>query len=396
MPGDENCADQHTKLLLVTYGLFLAGFFFIPQRSPQYLVYYFMVLLPFLPLAWRYRQAYGKNIFALTALTYIGYLTLSALWSTPFSAECIGFITARGLLTASFLLVTAHLAWQCPAAFTRVLKAATLSAAVFGIVSIVIYYTNHPSLVNRLVSFAQIDNPNTMGVVYGLFTLLAVNFASSTTFRKGRTLNLWWVIVAVLFIIVLLTNSRNALIACLAGILVMSILLRSVRILLFGILAVLVLTLWLHPTLANRLEHGGISYRLAIWSSALKQIEAAPIFGHGLCTNMALPALNQVFTHPHSVYLVTLWHGGLIGLLLLAATFVMAFKQGIIRLRKNRDTLYVGLLVFMVISIIVDFGNVITRPREPWLYFWLPLALTLGTALRNENHDSQPSAGKHK
>lgn len=377
--GDATIAKTGT--LSITYGLFLIGFFFIPERSLQYLFYYLAVLLPFLPVAWRHRQKLLHGHLVLVALGYIAYLTLSMLWSDPLTWRCAGFMLARGLLTASFLLITACLLWRHPDTFHTLLKVVTVCAALFGLISIVIFYSSHPFPTSRMVSFAQIDNPNTMGVVTGLFALLAVNFVLAAESVKVRLL--YSAAAIILLSVVLLTQSRNAFLATSVGLLALFSRRHGQRSLVIGVLLLaLLIALFITP-LAQRFGEGSATIRTGIWASTLAQIAAAPLFGHGQCSGMQLPSSGLVFTQPHSVYLATAWHGGLIGLLLLLSVLIAAFRQALNWRKQHHESLYLALVVYMAVAISVDFGSIITRPREAWLYFWLPVALTAGVALRS-------------
>jgi O-antigen ligase len=381
-------SDPVARTLIVTYGLFLSGYFFLPQRGSLYLFYYFAVLLPFLPVAWRNRQVLLSSRLVVAALILTGYLTGSALWSATFTPACLGFLLACSLLTVSFMLVTTYLSWQLPAAFHTLLQTVTLSAAFFGLVSIVVFYSKNPFPAARMVSFAQIDNANTMGVVYGLFTLLAVHFFLSATVLRERVV--FAAAAGLLISVVMLTQSRNAFLGSVAGLLALASPRHGYRSLLVGVLLLAMLAALYNTPLAQRFigEDVSMTLRLGIWKSALTQISQAPLLGHGQCSAMQLPAGKAMFSHPHSVYLATTWYGGLTGLVLLIWVLLAAVRQTLAWRKQHHNTLYLALLIFTTATISVDFSSILTRPREPWLYFWLPLALSAGLSLRHRTTNS--------
>ena len=69
-----------------------------------------------------------------------------------------------------------------------------------------------------------------------------------------------------------------------------------------------------------------LSGRDAIWSAALAYIDQSPLFGHGIEANaVALTRFGGFYT-AHSMYLTMLAYGGVIGLALLAACFLVALR----------------------------------------------------------------------
>jgi O-antigen ligase len=387
-------SDPAGRTLIATYGLFLSGYFFLPERSPLYLFYYLAVLLPFLPAAWSNRQDLLRSRLVVAALSLIAYLMGSALWSPTLTPGCLGFVAARGLLTASFLLVTVYLASRFPAAFHTLLKAVTLCAAFFGLVSMVIFYQKNAFPASRLVSFAQIDNSNTMGVVYGLFALLAMHFLLSAVSVGERSVLV--LAAVVLLAVVVLTQSKNAFVATVTGLLALTSWRHGYRNLLVGMLLLAMLAALYGTPLAQRFmtdQDLSMGLRLEMWGAALGQISAAPLLGHGQCSTMQLPGGTMTFSHPHSIYLATAWYGGLLGLLLLVWVLVLAFRQALAWRKNYHHTLFLALLIYASIAISVDFDSLVTRPREPWLYFWLPLALLAGMTLRTPGAAPGPDGG---
>jgi len=380
MAGYSDTTPLKIRLLYIAFGLFLIGYFVIPERSPQYLFYYLAVIpLSLSSLRSRPRALPGDRLLLL-ALVYIFYMVLSLLWSEALTWQCTGFMVARGLLSASFLLTTVFLFRRNPDTFLTLLKVVTLGVALSAIVSALLYYRNYPFPTSRMVSFAQIDNPNTLGAVTGLFALLAVNFALRAPTVTTRLL--YTAAASVLVGVVLLTQSRNAVLATGIGILALFTCRHERRqLIVTALLLVLLGGLYFTP-LVHRFGETGTPIRLEIWAEALAQIRTAPLFGHGQCTAMHLPTSTLVYTHPHNVYLASAWYGGLPGLLLLLAVLIGALKQALAWRGRYQDALYLALLLYTAAAISVDFGSVITRPREPWLYFWLPLSLAIGAGLR--------------
>jgi O-antigen ligase len=256
----------------------------------------------------------------------------------------------------------------------------------------VIFYQKNAFPASRLVSFAQIDNSNTMGVVYGLFALLAMHFLLSAVSVGERSVLV--LAAVVLLAVVVLTQSKNAFVATVTGLLALTSWRHGYRNLLVGMLLLAMLAALCGTPLAQRFmtdQDLSIGLRLEMWGAALAQISQAPLLGHGQCSTMQLPAGTTTFSHPHSIYLATAWYGGLVGLLLLVWVLVLAFRQALAWRKNYHHTLFLALLIYASLAISVDFDGIITRPREPWLYFWLPLALLAGMTLRTPKAAPHPA-----
>jgi O-antigen ligase len=200
----------------------------------------------------------------------------------------------------------------------------------------------------------------------------------------------------VLLAVVVLTQSKNAFVATVTGLLALTSRRHGYRNLLVGTLLLAMLAALYGTPLAQRFMSDrdlSTGLRLEMWGAALGQISAAPLLGHGQCSTMQLPAGTTTFSHPHSVYLATAWYGGLVGLLLLVWVLVLAFRQALAWRKNYHHTLFLALLIYASLAISVDFDGIITRPREPWLYFWLPLALLAGMTLRTPKAAPHPAGG---
>jgi hypothetical protein len=53
----------------------------------------------------------------------------------------------------------------------------------------------------------------------------------------------------------------------------------------------------------------------------------------------------------------------------------LAARCAVGRDRASGHWFYSALLVYAVLCAVPDLDRLLTRPKEPWLFFWLPLAL---------------------
>ena len=123
----------------------------------------------------------------------------------------------------------------------------------------------------------------------------------------------------------------------------------------------------------------GFSERLRIWQLVLYQWLDAPVFGNGYQSEFLLTPSGDkdVANWAHNALLATLRDGGVAGLILHLLVLATATRAAWQLARKHGDPIYLILIVFGFICMTTDTDLLITRPRELWIIFWLPLAMIL-------------------
>lgn len=134
----------------------------------------------------------------------------------------------------------------------------------------------------------------------------------------------------------------------------------------------------------------GLTYRDVVWLGHLERLESRWdwLFGYGLngpVGQVVLPN-KQIAIHPHSIYVETLYLGGVFGLvlllLLLGSAMYCLFNRKVQLAGKN----FLGaVLVGGAVAMVFDFSNAYGAPSLIWLWLWLPLALLLAAALRSKS-----------
>ena len=133
----------------------------------------------------------------------------------------------------------------------------------------------------------------------------------------------------------------------------------------------------------------GMPYRPEIWLALLQQALERPLFGAGYLVPTEVQIGERSFPHAHSAFLATLRDGGVVGLALLLGMLAMAVRCAVRRDRRDDHWLYSALLVYAMLCAVPDLDRLLTRPKEPWLFFWLPLAMlaTRRCSDRGKQHD---------
>lgn len=146
-------------------------------------------------------------------------------------------------------------------------------------------------------------------------------------------------------------------------------------------------TLW-NPEAVLR---GGLTYRDYIWAQHLANMQGGNewLFGKGLAALVGFVKLpnGQLAIHPHSIYVETLYVGGLVGLLLFVLVLGAALRC---LLRRQTDfpgkSLLGAMLVGGCLGMIFDFNGLFDTPNLVWLWLWLPLGLLLAGMLGAFQH----------
>lgn len=370
------------------YLLFVSGFFFIPSSKWHNNLYYALVLLPALlqitAIPWRNLWQSSVYRFSILLLTYLG---LSFLWSEHWTLDGLRDQIMHWIYVVIFLSLTIHLLQVHKTFLVRLYQWLATSAAITGVIAILLFYWDHAFPTERLSHFSRLDNAILAATLYGM-VLLIIGYAllrQTTGWLKG-----WFVFAALLSLVyIVLSQSRGPLIA-LVMTLALSILLRRDRL----SLAILVLPILLYlgvfgldlDALWQVLgRHGIDSYRFVIWQQVLPEIAQAPWFGHGiLYQSDYATGMGQTVPHAHNLLLAIWLYGGVIAVWLLSILVLLCLQQGVAQWRQYSDFTLLALLVFAILCLFTDGYQVLTNPRPIWLYFWVPVALASYYELRSK------------
>lgn len=370
--------------LTVTLCIFLAGFFLLPSGKALNNVYYALVLAPapFLLRAADWRWLAGSRLWQL-AMALLFYLTLSGLWSRPFTIhDWLG--EAKALLYLGvYLAVLACVCARRPVAWAWVVRVVVLAAAAGTLISTVLLYRTAPWAA-RLDYYGAVYNANEAATLVGgclmlvLFQLLPA--------ARGRWRQAAWLLVALTLAAGIgLTGSRTpqaAVAVCAALGLALS---RQWRLL--G-LATVALVLMIGALLAAGYDYQaavarGDSYRAAIWQQFAARVAKSPWLGEGVLTDDSTQVASRsvgapplTMNHPHNVYLATTLYGGLPALAMLLGLVWLALGQGA-RLARRGEPAWLMMLLVGLLCMLTDGDRLLHAPRGIWFYFWLPVGVLL-------------------
>jgi O-antigen ligase len=376
------------NVVLVTYSLFLAGFFFVPNAVDNYKFYIAAVFLPGIFLL---KDVFGRCLRSpiwLSLLAYLAYMLLTSLWSEHFEVATLWRDMRYTAYILCFILLTVYWFEAARNLPDAILNAVTLIATVAAAISLMTFegLAMLPHLPEvRMEGLGIADNPNPSAFIYGFFAVIALDNARRLKGEKLR--HVYSLGVAVITVFVVLTQSNTGLIALATSCTLLFLLdqrpARPVVIvaLFLSLLAVAALA-WSFGIISASTDHGFMN-RLPIWENILNQWWDAPVFGYGYQQTITLmpSGLPSIMHYAHNTFLSTLRDGGLFGLLMLMTTLALALRAGLHMVYIEKRARYLCLFTFGVVCMLADTDQVITRPRELWIILWIPLACLIAYEL---------------
>ncbi|MGI9295362.1 MAG: O-antigen ligase family protein, partial [Pseudomonadales bacterium] len=318
---------------------------------------------------------HAGNALFLLVVAYSAYMVASVVWSDTLTLPAAAQVAWYSILVISFIAATGLLASDYPDRYDLMLRRLVWLAGSAGILSMLVFYFEHSFPTTRLEPpISRMDNAVLASCAYGVFCLLALYYSVNSTTGKDKLLYLFFFVA--LLATILLTQSRTVLVALGIGFI---ILLGLRGMVIVGFLAVSVtVILIVNPDLWQQQLDRGLSFRPGIWQTVLERASEHWYFGRGYLTDTTIQVKGEgiVHAHAHSSYLATLRDGGVLGLALLFGMLSVAVYWAATLARRG-ERLYLGLLVYAMVCVISDMDRLLTRPKEHWLFFWLPMALVM-------------------
>ena len=169
-----------TGYLALAYGLFLAGYFVVPNGGDLYKFYSVAVFVPGLfAIKPALREPVDPGLW-YSILAYLVYMLLTSFWSMDFSGKEFLVDSRLAAYIVMFLLVTILISARDQKLFENIIRLICVCAGVAALISIALLYTKYPLPRPRLTGIAIFDNPNPSAFVYGFFTVLNAYYAFQT------------------------------------------------------------------------------------------------------------------------------------------------------------------------------------------------------------------------
>ena len=432
-----NYSNQLSRLLLfwsLPLGMivFMSGKIFLPGSASHITQTYIWLMFPALLFCIFGRQwlfkGYKPTKVEYSILLFLCFNVVSYFWSTTDKNFDRYY---KDLLYIVLFLTTLSALIRSPKNnLVRVMEVAGLIAVIGAALSIHHYYiTNDTSLNYRSFRifnmgygpFANFSGPIQAALYYGPFTLFFfIRFLDSKGVLTKQILFLLAVVILQTYI--LLTGSRGPTFSLFIGYIVLwsfrrDRLTTAFCIVVFGLAFGMGLKTnaikyeFLDTSSAHAVRQyskveplsAGSSFRElptfqeleenlnerfnergTIWFGAIEEILDAPWFGHGIEAEFKQPYHNnrQTASHPHSLYLQILYDTGLIGLTLFLSILSLTLKDGWKYRHIPLVQIALSILVFGLISYLIDVHKIFHRPHAYWFLFWLPVGIVIGIRLK--------------
>jgi O-antigen ligase len=392
--------------------MLVAGFFVLPENSKYHTAIYLgfygpalaAVLLNFRSLKNDLASDPALQCFSLLMI----WLGITTLW-TPYEdiAHLVKLLLMLWILVLSVRLMLENMRY-----FTNALTVSLAMVAVVVIATLVEYLrTNGADFYTTrlgLIGGRAIAAP-TVGQIFAIFMMFCLMQArlAQTAWRGAG-----YAVMAIIFMLPLvLSFSRTAFVALLLtsswyylqrGNIKVMLTMAGITGLFFGVILIDIDSL-LHTNL-SRID--SIEIRLWGWKATWKLIQEHWLLGYGIRAPLNVSWLNTPyaetgmdFYHPHNLFL-SIWHqAGLVGLSLTLAMLALIARKLRARFFVPEVRYWSCIFLFVLLVCLVDSPGLIDRPAEPWIWFWLPLAVALNADKLTSNpadsgiDDTTSSAG---
>jgi O-antigen ligase len=391
-------------IIPISYTIFLIGFFLFTSSKFLSNFYYLGVAFPFFLLI-VLKEINPKVFFSsrtiLFVTIYFMYMFCTLFWAESFGLSDLSKYGRRALYILMFIAVTIYLTQSNPHFLKRLLTYVCSAAILVGIGNALFYYSKHPVL-GTLWGYGLLSSPSRAASQYGFVTIASIYLLLQQRTTKAQFLYAGMVLVNLSY--VLLAQSRTTLIALVITIFTWQLSawlfyrgdennhLKKLFVLLVLLSAGISALIIGFPEFSKAIFHKqGFLYRIEMWKQLLAQIANAPWFGHGLNAEIRLVMPNGfVFIHPHSVYMGTLFYGGITGLLILLATLFSALWQGFKPLGQHRNLALASMILYGALAIVSNGNMLIHHPKPFWLFLWFPVALVAATELSDDLSSVHP------
>lgn len=372
--------------LCLSFAAFMAGFYLSPAWKAMNIFFYFLVAIPF--LIFRGKALYYeviKNPAVLFGNFFILYLTLSHFWVVGDPVFRTSKVLGMGLCTLLFFNISYYAIRQN---YQRVfVPLVIVSAGIMVISSLIIFYGDNPFPTARLRSVINEMHPIWVAQLLGVALLLMLGEVTNQNHALWKLLCISLAVISVVGI--LLTHSRSVLIS-LPVTLMLVMLVYGVRFSVFMLVigSACVFAYWyMDNEVFNKLMARGLAGRDAIWTQQIERLDGNWLFGLGLSANDDVQFSSFRALHTHSIYVGVVYFGGIVGAALLLTFVGLAIGKAISIAEIRQHWLPYSMVLFGLVSFIVEGEKLVRLVGTEWFLFWFPIAYLL--AVKKEENSEE-------
>ena len=369
--------------------LSIAAFFLAESGKinnfPTYVVGILFILLMLLDRS-AVRHFDAHLVLGITGL--LTYFSLSALWADNGGLAAMLLYFGYSVLILSFVYSVLLLQMHYQEFLRFLVWFTVLAAVVSASYSVHLHYAfpeYQPLLEDRLVALGRLHNPVISALSYGMAIVMALHLLICGTNNNDRFFSGFCIVV--LLVGVTLTYTRSVWIGVSVATLYAIALYFpgstwrrvAAAVLFLSVVVAIMLASFGWDELVKR----STSFRPEIWGELINRtLKTNWLLGHGIIADSSVAHSSYEhgtfsFHHAHSMYVATLFYGGVIGL----SGFLGFLAYLGLRLHQADGAEKRGLatmaLIYAVVVMFFDGDRFLAKVDYFWIVFWLPVAITL-------------------
>jgi O-antigen ligase len=386
----------HRELLKAATLIFLAVIFF-SQSGAEARTLFYAALLPLagIGLLSPGRRYLANSVVLWACLVYLLAMLVASAVQPDAQLEDVWDQFQQSTLIVAYLLIVASLVACYPHFPRQLFLFVGIAVAISAALNIYLFFAHlapagdlavqHYRLKSS-IGMAAYANSTNISATYAVFFIGTL----ATLARAELSTRIRYVLAlgcAVLLVAVALTQSRSALVAVLAGMIVLA-LTASSRNVLRGTLAMLagVVCALAIPVVRHVLFLRGSGHRFEVWAKFWPLIEKHPLTGYGSFSPLGITLDNGTFLdQAHNLVLSGWFRGGIVSAVAMAAILAGGLYWSWRYWRATRQIVPLSVMVTIATAGMFDYQLLVTYPNWPWVTFWLPFGLCAGAEMAWRN-----------
>lgn len=325
------------------------------------------------------RMAYSQIFLALSI--FIFAISLST-WMAPYpTAGWFWLFASFAFATICFLLITARLSVEIESFYIKYFCMMSAVVAINALCNELNFFQSLPDF--RTFSAHRMDKTlwpvpaagaTAMAFTYGFYCLTSIISSIEVRSRAWRLISGFS--AAILFSVVVLTQSRGAL-----GALLISVFLylsfnfginwKKLVVFCSALIAAVSVFFTIFPSYLSR-SMGG---RDEVWASFLSLILERPVFGYGERIEFWVKnTYGDHLGHAHNLLLSSALRGGIVACVSLFAAFALSFYFISKLAKKKKSYLPLCVMVMLALAGLVDYDLLVMPANWQWMTIWLGLS----------------------
>jgi O-antigen ligase len=386
----------HRELLKTATLIFLATIFFSQSGSEPRTIF-FAALLPLagIGLLSPARNRLANSFVLWSCLVYLLAMCIASAVQPDAPLDEVWRQFRLSTLVFAFILMVASLVACHPHFLRQLFLFVGIAVAISAAFNIYLFFEHVAPARNMPIEYYRLKstigmpsyaNSTNLSATYAVFFMGTLAMAARTQL-SAPVRSVLALAAAVLFVAVVLTQTRGALVAVTAGMLVLALtalrrdVLRGTAAVLLGATCTLAI-----PAVREALFIRGSGHRFEVWSKFWPLIEQRPFTGYGSFSPLGITLDDGTFLdQAHNLVVSSWFRGGIVSAAAMACILVGGLYWAWRYWQATREITPLCVMVTITTAGMFDYQLLITYPTWPWVTFWLPFGLCSGAEMASRN-----------